>query len=66
MNHLDEGTIHAWLDGALDATQAREAEAHVAACATCGRLIQAPTKAAIAMRKRVRREVRRMRSLWPL
>jgi len=35
MNHLDEGTIHAWLDGALDATQARDVEAHVTACATC-------------------------------
>ena len=35
MNHLDEGTIHAWLDGALDATQAGEAEAHVAGCAPC-------------------------------
>lgn len=35
MNHLDEGTIHAWLDGALDATQARDIEAHVATCATC-------------------------------
>ncbi len=35
MNHLDEGTIHAWLDGALDATRARDAEAHVAQCAAC-------------------------------
>ena len=37
MNHLDEGTIHAWLDGggALDATQSREIEAHVAGCASC-------------------------------
>ena len=35
MNHLDEGTIHAWLDGALDAPQSREIEAHVADCAVC-------------------------------
>jgi hypothetical protein len=35
MNHLDEGTIHAWLDGALDAAQSREIEAHVAGCAAC-------------------------------
>src|SRR5438477_11836708 len=35
MNHLDEGTIHAWLDGALDATQARGVEAHLAQCAAC-------------------------------
>lgn len=35
MNHLDDGTIHAWLDGALSAEQSRDIEAHVAACATC-------------------------------
>ena len=37
MNHLDEGTIHAWLDGgdAFDATQARDIEAHIAQCQTC-------------------------------
>src|SRR3954468_11075295 len=35
MNHLDEGTIHAWLDGALDATQARDVESHLAACTEC-------------------------------
>lgn len=35
MNHLDEGTIHGWLDGALDDTQSREIEAHVASCAAC-------------------------------
>jgi len=35
MNHLDEGTIHAWLDDAVDATQSSEIEAHIAQCATC-------------------------------
>jgi hypothetical protein len=35
MNHIDEGTIHAWLDGALSAERAREVEAHVASCAEC-------------------------------
>lgn len=35
MNHIDEGTIHAWLDGALDATQSREIDAHVAQCSVC-------------------------------
>lgn len=35
MTHLDEGTIHAWLDGALDAARSREIEAHVASCAQC-------------------------------
>jgi hypothetical protein len=35
MTHLDEGTIHAWLDGALDAERGRDVETHVAACAEC-------------------------------
>lgn len=35
MNHIDEGTIHAWLDGALDASRSREIEAHVAQCQPC-------------------------------
>ena len=33
--HLDEGTIHAWLDGALDAEEAARVERHSAECATC-------------------------------
>ncbi len=35
MQHLDEGTIHAWLDGALSPDEARQAEEHVAVCADC-------------------------------
>lgn len=35
MTHLDEGTIHAWLDGALSATQSAEVDAHVKSCAEC-------------------------------
>jgi anti-sigma factor RsiW len=35
MQHLDEGTIHAWLDGALPPDEAALAEAHVAACTAC-------------------------------
>ncbi|MFL5616066.1 MAG: zf-HC2 domain-containing protein [Gemmatimonadaceae bacterium] len=35
MQHLDEGTIHAWLDGALDAEEAARVEQHAAQCATC-------------------------------
>jgi hypothetical protein len=35
MQHLDEGTIHAWLDGALPNDEARAVEAHVAECAAC-------------------------------
>ena len=36
MSHPDEGTIHAWLDGALSGDEATELEAHVAACDVCG------------------------------
>ena len=38
MSHVDEGTLHAWLDGALDALPAAEAErvrAHLAVCPAC-------------------------------
>jgi len=35
MRHLDEGTIHAWLDGALNAQKAGEAEKHAARCTQC-------------------------------
>jgi hypothetical protein len=35
MQHLDEGMIHSWLDGALSADEAARAEAHVAECSEC-------------------------------
>jgi hypothetical protein len=35
MQHPEEGTIHAWLDGALPATEASALESHVATCAEC-------------------------------
>lgn len=35
MTHLDEGTIHAWLDGALSASEARDAQSHVDGCVEC-------------------------------
>jgi len=35
MQHLDEGTIHAWLDGALAPDEAARVEAHVAECPQC-------------------------------
>ena len=35
MQHLDEGTIHSWLDGALSADEAARVEAHVKDCAQC-------------------------------
>ncbi len=33
--HIDEGTMHAWLDGALSAEEAGVVESHVADCAAC-------------------------------
>ena len=35
MQHLDEGTIHSWLDGALSADEAARVEAHVNKCPQC-------------------------------
>ena len=35
MQHLDEGTIHAWLDGQLPPEEAQSVEAHVAECRPC-------------------------------
>jgi hypothetical protein len=35
MQHLDEGTIHAWLDGALTPLEAEQATKHAGECATC-------------------------------
>jgi Putative zinc-finger len=35
MQHLEEGTIHAWLDGALSPDEAARAAAHVVECPRC-------------------------------
>jgi hypothetical protein len=35
MQHLDEGTIHAWLDGQLPPGEGEAVEAHVAECRSC-------------------------------
>ena len=40
MQHPDEGTIHAWLDGALSAADASAIEAHVTTCATCAAVVR--------------------------
>lgn len=37
--HIDEGTIHAWIDGALDAERSRSVEAHVRECAQCAEAV---------------------------
>jgi anti-sigma factor RsiW len=35
MSHVDEGTLHAYLDGELASTERAALEAHLAQCATC-------------------------------
>jgi anti-sigma factor RsiW len=35
MKHLDEGTIHAWLDGVMTDAEEAEVERHVEQCAAC-------------------------------
>jgi Putative zinc-finger len=39
MQHLDEGMVHAWLDGALSADEAARVERHAAECADCAALV---------------------------
>lgn len=39
MQHLDEGTIHAWLDGQLPAEKADEIAAHASKCPDCAATI---------------------------
>ena len=39
MQHLDEGTIHAWLDGELPASEAEQVEAHARECAECAQKV---------------------------
>ena len=52
MQHLEEGTIHAWLDGALTADEAAGVEAHVAACSTCAAAV-AEARGLIAASSRI-------------
>lgn len=36
MSHLDEGTLHALLDGELELTEVKEIQAHLGTCTACG------------------------------
>ena len=36
MSHLDEGTLHAMLDGELENTEMMEIQAHLGSCSACG------------------------------
>jgi putative zinc finger protein len=40
MSHLDEGTLHALLDGELDLTEASEVQMHLGTCVACGSRLQ--------------------------
>jgi putative zinc finger protein len=40
MLHLDEGTLHALLDGELDVAEASEAQRHLSTCVACGARLQ--------------------------
>ncbi len=39
MGHLDEGLVHAWLDDALPAEEARDIATHVQSCVSCAALV---------------------------
>lgn len=52
MNHLDEGTIHAWLDGALHTERAREVELHLRDCPSCAAAV-AEVRGLIAASSRI-------------
>ena len=36
MSHLDEGTLHALLDGELETNEVAEIQAHLGSCSACG------------------------------
>ncbi len=50
--HLDEGTIHAWLDGALAPDESARVEAHATTCAECASLV-AEARGLIAASSRI-------------
>ena len=52
MPHPDEGTLHAWLDGALPADEAARVEAHAAECAACAAAV-AEARGLIAASSRI-------------
>ena len=52
MQHLEEGTIHAWIDGALSPAESRDVEAHLATCTAC-RELAAEARGLVAASSRI-------------
>ena len=52
MQHPEEGTIHAWLDGALDAEESARLERHVQSCTECAAAV-AEARGLIAASSRI-------------
>lgn len=52
MQHPDEGTIHAWLDGALSDEESKAIESHVAECGECAAAV-AEARGLIAASSRI-------------
>jgi len=52
IQHLDEGTIHAWLDGALAPDESAQVEAHANSCTECAALV-AEARGLIAASSRI-------------
>ncbi|MDQ6831549.1 MAG: carboxypeptidase-like regulatory domain-containing protein [Gemmatimonadota bacterium] len=52
IGHLDEGTIHAWIDGALPPNEAARVESHAVECAPCAALV-AEARGLVAASKRI-------------
>jgi hypothetical protein len=52
MPHLDEGTIHAWVDGALPPDERARVESHTAECAACAAAV-AEARGLIAASSRI-------------
>ena len=52
IQHLDEGTIHAWLDGALAPDESARVEAHANSCTECAALV-AEARGLIAASSRI-------------
>jgi len=50
--HVDEATVHAWLDGALAPGEAARVAAHVEGCAACGEMV-AEARGLIAASSRI-------------